>query len=280
MKKRIVVFAMVLCLIFAAAVPALASETELPRLIDDAQLLTPEQNTSLADLLERQREVLDIDIVIVTTWSLDGKDAMSYADDYYDSHGYGLGSEGTGILLLVCMGTREWYMSTCGDARYIFTDYGLDQLGDDLVTYLSSGDYYGGFAGWVNNLSYYVERYLQGEPVDGYVPPDDYESPYGEEIIHYSDASNAQHFLIALVVGLVSALITVLIMRSSMNTAKLRSGAGDYLKGGSFQLNRRTDMFLYSRVSKTAKPKNNSGGGSSVHSSSGGRSHGGRGGRF
>ena len=190
---------------------------------------------------------------------------------------------GTGILLLIDMESREWYMSTCGEAIYIFTDYGLDQLGQEILPWLSTGDYYHAFTAWVSALPPYVEAYNNKSPIDGYVPPDEYESPYGEEIYHYDDhvGVTARPFPIALVIGLVAAVVTILIMRGKMNTAKLQRGAGNYLKDGSFHLRQRSDMFLYSRVSRRAKPKNNtSGGGSSVHRSSGGVSHGGRGGRF
>ena len=197
--------------------------------------------------------------------------------------GYGYGISKTGILLLIDMESREWYMSTCGDAIYIFTDYGLDQLGQTILPWLSNGDYYRAFLAWISDLAPYVKAYRNGSPVDGYVPPDEYESPYGEEIIYHDMpvGIRIRPFPTALIIGLIAALITILIMRSGMNTAKLQKSAANYLKDGSFRLRQRSDMFLYSRVTRTARPKNNtSGGGSSVHRSSGGVSHGGRGGRF
>jgi uncharacterized protein len=208
---------------------------------------------------------------------------QAYADDFYDRKGYGYGDTNSGILLLIDMESREWYMSTCGDAIYIFTDYGLDQLGQTILPWLSEGDFYRAFLAWLSGLSPYVEAYRNGYPLDGYVQPDDYESPYGEEIYYYDDHVGipVRPFPIALIIGLISAVITLLIMRTKMNTAKPQKNAANYLKTGSFHLRQRSDMFLYSRVSRRAKPKNNtSGSGSSVHRSSGGVSHGGRGGRF
>ena len=280
MKRRILIMLLALTILLGAGTPALATEAEQPQVQDLAELLTEGQTQELDALLLTLKNVLEIDIVIVTTRNLDGKDVMSYADDFYDQQGYGVGSDSSGILLLLSMGTREWYMSTCGEAMYIFTDYGLEQLGQELTSYLSEEEYYDGFRNWAQSLEYYVQQYRQGTPVDGYVPADDYESPYGEEIVYGPGMGFGKKFLIALLVGLAAALITVLIMRSSMNTAHLRSGASDYLKDGSFRLKRHFDQFLYSRVTKTEKPQNNSGGGSSVHRSSGGVSHGGRGGKF
>lgn len=262
---------------------AFASENHVPCLVDKADLLTSEEESMLEQHIQSCREELQLDIVIVTTYGTDGKGVQGYADDFYDDNGYGYGSSNSGILLLIDMESREWYMSTRGEAIYIFTDYDLDALEQKILPWLSDGEYYRAFLAWLSELPPYVKAYRNGSPMDGYVPPDAYDSPSGDEIYYYDDHVGipVRPFPIGLIVGLVAAVITILVMRSQMNTAKLQKSAVNYLKDGSFHLRRRSDMFLYSRVSRRAKPKNNtSGGGSSVHRSSGGVSHGGRGGRF
>ena len=146
-------------------------------------------------------------------------------------------------------------------------------------------EYYMAFENFVNSIPKYMIAYQQGDPYDGYAPPDAYEPEYGDEIVYYEtnrepDYLNA--FLIALLIGVIAALVTVLIMASQMNTAKFQKNAANYLISGSYHLTTRRDMYLYSHISKTPRQQssNGRGGGSSVHRSSGGRSHGGRGGRF
>lgn len=281
--KKITSFLLLLILMLSLALPAYGAEEPLDYLVDDAGLLTGEEEENLQQLIYEYKVDLQLDIVIVTTYGTNGKGVQAYADDFYDENGYGYGISKTGILLLIDMESREWYMSTCGDAIYIFTDYGLDQLGETILPWLSNGDYYRAFLAWISELSPYVKAYRNGSPVDGYVAPDDYESPYGEEIVYHDMpvGIRIRPFPTALIIGLIAALITIVIMRSRMNTAKLQNSAANYLKDGSFRLRQRSDMFLYSRVTRTARPKNNtSGGGSSVRRSSGGVSHGGRGGRF
>lgn len=281
--KKITSVLILLILMLSLALPAYGTEEPPDYLVDDAGLLTGEEEEKLQQWIYEYKVDLQLDIVIVTTNGTNGKGVQSFADDFYDDNGYGFGPTNSGILLLIDMESREWYMSTCGDAIYIFTDYGLDQLGQTILPWLSSGDYYHAFMSWLSALPTYVEAFRSESPIDGYVPPDEYESPYGEEIYYYQDHVGipVRPFPIALGIGLIAAVITILIMRSKMNTARLQSGAVDYLKKDSFHLRQRSDMFLYSRVSRRAKPQNNtSGGGSSVHRSSGGVSHGGRGGRF
>lgn len=283
MKRKLFSLLLATLLILSIPVTAFATDPDAPWVVDNAGLLDSEEIHELNRQIQNLRSELELEIVIVTTYGTDGKGVQEYADDFYDRNGYGYGSDNSGILLLIDMESREWYMSTCGEAIYIFTDYGLDQLGEEILPWLSDGEYYRAFLAWLSALTPYVKAYQNGSPIEGYVPPDDYDSPYGDEIYYYDDhvGVRVHPFPIALIVGLVAALITVLIMRSQMNTAKLQKSAANYLKDGSFHLRRRSDMFLYSRVTKTPRPKNNtSGGGSSVHRSSGGVSHGGRGGRF
>ena len=281
--RKLCAYLLLLVLVLSLAAPVFAVETDAPWVVDNAGLLDSGEISELNRQIQNLRSELELEIVIVTTYGTGGKGVQAYADDFYDQNGYGYGSNNTGILLLLDMDSREWYMSTCGDAIYIFTDYGLEQLGEEILPWLSDGEYYRAFLAWLSGLSSYVKAYRNGSPIDGFVPPDAYDSPYGDEIYHYEDhvGIRVRPFPVALVIGLIAALVTILVMRAKMNTAKLQSGAVDYLKKGSFHLRRRSDMFLYSRVTKTARPKESSGGGgSSVHRSSGGVSHGGRGGKF
>ena len=61
-----------------------------------------------------------------------------------------------------------------------------------------------------------------------------------------------------------------------MKTAVKEDYAGNYMKPNSMNLDFSRDIFLYSTVTKTEKPKSDS----DSHTSSSGRSHGGRGGSF
>lgn len=252
--KKIFTYLLTFLLILSMAVPAFAAESGAPGVVDNADLLSSEQESSLEREISNLRSELSLDIVIVTTYGTGSKSIQAYADDFYDNNGYGYGSDNSGILLLLDMENREWYMSTCGEAIRIFSDNDLDDLGEEIVDDLSEGDYYEAFSRWLDELPGYAEDYREGD-------------------------SLFRHLPLALVIGLVVAAITILIMRSSMNTAKLQKGAVDYMRDGSFHLRQRSDVFLYSRVSRVPRPKNN-GGGSSVHRSSGGVSHGGRGGKF
>lgn len=282
MKRKLL--SVLLCFLVLSVMVLPAYADTLPRVVDQADLLTPTEEAELEEKALSLWDSCQLDVVIVTVNSTDGKSVQTYADDYYDEHAYGYGSDYSGILLLIDMDSREWYISTCGEAIYIFTDYGLDEMGEDILPKLSSGDYHGAFDTWLDLIPYYCEQYENGKPIDGYVTPDAYEPESGDEIVYYDSPSPLGSIWVALLVGAVIAAVAVWVMYSQMNTAKAQKNAVQYIKNGSYNLHTHRDLFLYSRVNRTPRPKQTSsgsrGGGSSVHRSSGGRRHGGRGGRF
>lgn len=250
MKKLIFAILSLVLLVSLAATPVFADENT--RYIwDRAELLNTYEASKLSKAAAQLAAGYNMDVVILTVDSIGSKTPKRYAEDFYDSMGYA----DDGILLLLSMEERDWYVCTTGRAMEIFTKKGIDRMGDEFVPYLSSGDYYTGFLTFLDLIPDYIRSYEEGTAV-------------GEEF-------DPTTLLISLAVGVVVALITVSIMKSSMNTTKQQRSATEYVKNGSFDLHHRLDLFLYSRVSKTAKSSSSSGG-----RSGGGRSHGGGGGKF
>lgn len=279
MKRKLISLLLAVLICGGLAVNA-SAVSDLPLVADNAGLLTPQEVTALEDKALSLGTEYGMDIVILTADRLDGKRPQDYADDYYDTQGYG----DSGILFLLAMEEREWYISTCGDAIYALTDYGIQELGETVVPYLSEGEYYEGFDAYLNALPDYLEAYRDGAPVDGYADNSgDYYHGDREDVVYYQRETSPS-LLLSLVLGVAAGAVTVLIMRACMNTKRKQHSASDYLKPGSFHMRTHQDMFLYSNVSKVRRQENNNnhhgGGGSSVHTSSGGRSHGGGGGKF
>ena len=271
------VLALLPCLILSV------SASELPLVIDDAGLMSGEEVAALEEMAASLQKQYNMDFIVLTVDSMNGMYAQDYADNYYDSQGY----SDDGVIFLLAMGEREWYISTCGDAIYALTDYGIQQLGETVVWYLSEGWYYDGFVTYLDSLPAYLNSYESGSPVDGYADDSgDYYHGDREEVVYYEQNTSPNIFL-SLLIGAGVAAAVVLSMRASMNTKRAQRGASGYLKANSFHLRSHQDLFLYSNVSRTPRPQNNGshpggrpGGGSSVHRSSSGRRHGGGGGRF
>lgn len=280
MKKRIFTVALLLLLLCSIPLSVLAAE-EVPLIVDHAGLFTAEEASNLEAQAKSIRDTYGMDLVILTENTLSGKTPQDYADDYYDANGYGQGDNASGMLLLISMEDRDWYLSTCGDAIYALTDYAIEQLGEKLVSGLQVG-YAVGVRTFLSALPEYLDAYKNGAPIDGYsTQSSSFYHGDREDVVYYRE--NAfPNLVVSGMLGLVIALISVGAMIFSMNSKRPQQSASGYLNRGSFRLLRNQDMFLYSNVTKTRKPEpqNHSGGGSSVHHSSGGRSHGGGGGKF
>lgn len=267
MKKYIsIMFALVLTM--SLSITAFAAGGS-PKIIDNADLLTSSEETTLEEMAEDLADEYDMDVVILVEESIWPNDVTTYADDYFDNNGYGIGSEYSGVLLLLDMDSREWAISTCGDCIEALTDYGQEQIMDDVLDYLSDDEYYDGFYAYLKLLDKHFEAYENGEPIDVYNNED---KPSLVSIISA-----------AIIFGCVVGGFTVLLLRSKMKTVKPQRGAQSYVRQGSFTLTKQKDTFLYTNTTRTRKQSSSSSGsrgGSSTHRSSSGRSHGGSRGRF
>ena len=267
-----------IALLLVLSVMVSVSAEEICYVTDEAGLLSTQETAVLEEKAATLNSTYGIHAVILTVDSLGGSRPQDFADDYYDNSGYG----DDGVLFLLAMEERDWYISTSGKLIYALTDYGIQQIGEGSVSCFADGGWFDGFCYFLDTLPVYLDALEDSAPIDG--EADDSGSFYHgdqEEIVYYEEAFTP-YFPFSLFCGIVAAGITVLIMRLCMHTKRPRRCAGEYMVDGSWKLTQHRDLFLYSNVTKVRKqdPPENKGGGSSVHKSSGGRSHGGGGGKF
>ncbi len=272
MTKRITSFltaALMCVLITFTAFAADTSQTipadrQKPRLVDDADILTEYEEDKLLEKLDETSERLKCDVAVVTVESLDGKTAQAFADDYYDYNGYGYGPGDDGVLLAVAMYERKWAISTYGLAHKAINDAAMSYMTDNFAEYLTDDEYYDAFNRYCSDCDSIITKYENGEVFT------EHDAKGSLPVVKY--------ILISLLVGVLLALIITLCLRSKLKTVRSKSGASDYTVPGSMQITNSSDMYLYRTVSKI-KIEHKSGG-SSSHTSSSGRSHGGSSGGF
>ena len=255
--KKLCILMLILLLSLCAVTPAFA---QTPRLVDQADLLFEWQRESLEDKLDAVSTRHGLDVVVVTADTLNGQSPRDYADDFFDYNGYAK----DGILLLVSMEDRDWWISTAGYGITAFTDAGIEYLGEQFVPALSDGDYEEAFEIYAEVCDEFITQAKSGDPYDVHNLP---REPF----------RLFRNLVICLLIGFVLALIVTAVMKGQLKTVRAQYGAADYVKAGSLNVTHRQDLFLYRNVSRTPKPKD---GGSSTHRSSSGRSHGGGGGKF
>lgn len=271
MKKKLSTLLVLFVLCFTMAIPTFASGTdgfanEYARMQDLAELLSEEEalqlNTQLDELSIRQK----MDVIIVTTDSLEGYSVRDYADSFYDECHFGYGENKDGLLLLISMEDSDWYISTCGYAITAFTDAGIQYIGEQIVPDLSNADYISAFETYINLC-------------DEFITQADIDTPYDTQNLPAKPLSIIWIF-ISILIGVIIAGIIVAIMYSQLKSVRSQPTANSYVKKNSMVITNRSDLFLYRTVTKHAKPKENVSSGSSTHTSSSGTTHGGGGGKF
>ncbi|MCQ2426018.1 MAG: TPM domain-containing protein [Lachnospiraceae bacterium] len=268
--KRTLSF-LLLAVFLTLAVPFSAAASS-PRLDDGADLLSYEEERNLLYQLDTLSAERGVDYVVVTVPSMGGKTEMQYADDYYDTHGY----REDGILLLIDMETRAYYESTAGSLQDYF-EYYYEYLEDDFVSYLSYGDYYGAFTRFARSADDRVDECRREEAYN--------RMPTGEKIKYRLRSIPTSVILIPLIIGLIAAAIMTSKEKAKLTSVRMQNDAANYVRKNSMDLTSSRDTFLYSHVTRVrieteSSSGGRSGGGSSIHFSSGGVSHGGHGGHF
>ncbi|MBP5197692.1 MAG: TPM domain-containing protein [Lachnospiraceae bacterium] len=235
------------------------------RLTDYADLLTPSGEEEVLQALDEVSEKYGMDVCVATVFGREG-DIVSFTDDFYDER-----YSENGVILMIDMSDRSWYISTCGEGIKAFTDAGIDYIGEKILGDLADGYYAESFLTYARLCDSFIEGERSGTIYDGANMPKD---PYRV----------GMSLAIALAVGVIVGFIYVSGLKSQLNTVGFNKDAEDYVKRGSFSLSEKRDSYIYSRVTKVRRESSSSssrsGGGSSFHSSSSGRSHGGGGGHF
>ena len=260
MKKKCLSFLCLLLLCASVVLPAHAAGSS--RLVDDADYLTDSEETALLIKLDEISTRQGLDVVIVTIPALYGEDITAFADDYYEDNGY----QFDGILLLISDYDREWAISTSGYGITAFTDAGQEYMTNQFLGALSEGEYAAAFDTYAEVCDEFITQAKAGTPYDAGTLP---KGPF----------HMVRSLLVSVGIGLFSALIGTGSMKSKLKTVQAQTAAAQYVKPGSMKITERREMFLYSQVQRRKREAPKSGG-SSTHTSSSGRTHGGSKGSF
>lgn len=275
-------------LFLAFALMPFCFATELPVVIDNAEYLTDDQSEQLEQMLD---EVLTDDFcaVVFTEDEPSDDDPQAAADDFFDFEGY-LEQYSNGIVFYICKSTRQYAFSTTGTAIDTFDDSKLDVIENDMLDFLRNDEYFEAFCSFAGNVKYYLNEYADSDYPSDYASnsSSDYNGGYDyydDEPLVIDIPTIITFIAISVLVALIIAAIATAIRAGRMNTAKLKTEAGNYVDEKGLNVTASNDIYLYCTVTRTERPQNedhnsSGGGGSSTHVSSSGTTHGGRSGSF
>lgn len=275
-------------LFLAFALMPFCFAAELPVVIDNAEYLTDDQSEQLEQMLD---EVLTDDFcaVVFTEDEPSDDDPQAAADDFFDFEGY-LEQYSNGIVFYICKSTRQYAFSTTGTAIDTFDDSKLDVIENDMLDFLRNDEYFEAFCSFAGNVKYYLNEYADSDYPSDYASnsSSDYNGGYDyydDEPLVIDIPTIITFIAISVLVALIIAVIATAIRAGRMNTAKLKTEAGNYVDEKGLNVTASNDIYLYCTVTRTERPQNedhnsSGGGGSSTHVSSSGTTHGGRSGSF
>ena len=258
--RKVFSFVLLFLISLSLILPAYAN-FQNPSIVDEAGYLMQSELAGLSEELDEVRRKYNFEVAIYTESDMTSATAEESADDIYDYQGYGAGENDDGIMLYICSDTREYHFTTHGKGREYFNSNGLKYLESKVLPYLIEDDYYEAFEAYIETSEELLEMAKSGKP--------------------YNEKQYSTKYLIGVIVVCLIAplLIAYFMMKKKlkkMKTAVSNDYAANYMKQGSMRIDTSRDLFLYSRITKTEKPKSDSG----THTSSSGRTHGGRGGSF
>lgn len=248
--KKILITLLSLCMVFSSALPAFARDPDTYAYVyDEADILTFTEEGALHDKISRINAEHGITVIIVTADYLwNGISIDTYADTAYRKYS----GQANGAVFTVCKNSREWCIQGYGTVETVYTEDVLTRIEENCIDQLSDGNYYDAFSCFAELTDEAITLVNAGTPYKSPIP-------WGEIL------------LISLTAGFIAAAIAVFVMARQLKSVRRQSAARDYMKKDSLNITEHRDLFLYHTVTRTAKPKNNSSGGSRG-SGSGGRS--------
>ena len=235
---------------------------EAARVVDEADLLTADEEAALDTKLAAIEQSHKVRILIGTMKSTDGAVLGKIANNIVDEISVD-GEKGT-IVFLLSMKERDWYISTDNTMRVRITDgKGVDYLAGEFLPELKENKYaaaFTTFAATTDEMLTYYEK--EGAPYDP------------------ANAFNLMALGIALACALILGGTIYYMLYEYESNVTFAAEADAYLNHDSFRLTQNEDNFLYTTVTRRTKEKKESSSGSNVSTSSSDSSHGGGGGKF
>lgn len=223
---------------------------------DLADILSSEEEEALREECSFIGEAQEIDIIILTTdYTKDTRKA--YLEEFYDSHDDVLSDA---VLILVDMDpdNRGVEIQGYGQCEFSISDDRIEAILDEIVPYLSDGDYYNAFSAYI----YKVDNYMSMEVGSNYVHTEEDNLNYNEN--YYEDAQAEEvsfldltlfNLLIAAVVGGIS--VGIMALTTIFSKSKMTTNGNTYINAKNSRVLGHWDRYIRTTTTRTPKPQNN-----------------------
>lgn len=280
-------------LALSSSLTTYASENaeSIPRIYDNAGLLSTEDIEYLENLSIEQGDIVGIEILLLTHNDSSAKHPELYLEDFNDAL-----PEADRVLLLVDMHEGIFWIQGYGLAETYIHSNRINEIVETITSPLSKGHYVEAFESYINMSADYMQDdselnwdhdYTVNSPQSSNPGGPYYDDTWPYDNYGDNKADIFTTWWVQLIISLVLGGIAVGIMAYNSG-GKMTAGSNTYMDRSQSGLIGRRDQYLRTRTTRVRKPKqNNNGRGGGFNSggfrggvSSGGRSHSSGGGRF
>lgn len=241
---------------------------------DEAGLFSAAKRTELEELGQKLEKEYKMNFLMLTTDDAYGMSSAQFAEDFYEKEGYAANGRSGGIVLIIDMDNREMNLISDGSMIYYITDAREERIYDAGEDYLRKKEYGNAMYAMLRQVEAYMEK---GIPNNQY----SYDTETGKIVYHRSLTS--MDVIIAFAAAFLSAggVCFVLYRRYSV----VKEYEYQVNQNAEINLTGRQDRLVNQFVTQRRIPKSpppgsgGSGGRTSTHTSSGGRTYGGGHGR-
>lgn len=246
---------------------------DFEKVYDFADLLTDDEEKLLYQEISNFIKTTNYDLAVVTIKTNNKKDTLTYANDFFDYNLFGKNQTRDGIVLLIDMANREVAISTSGYSQKMYDDNRIDLTIDSGYSYLENKKYYDTFSKMIASLTkYYNLNY-----------------PESNKNMVINENGNATYlkympYSLILILASIITLIATLILYFKTRLKIKKATTISYLKDKKI-LKRKDDLInsvvTHKRKNEPVNYNNNQKSqGSTIKTSSSGRTHGGKSRKF
>lgn len=251
------------------------SVNDSEKIYDFGELLQSDEEIELFEEINTFIDRYQLDFFVLTNKEATLKSTQKYLDNFYEYNYFGIGKSRDGLGLYIDLYNRTIDFKTTGKAILIYDDARLNSIISRISPYFTSGQYSKGIKEAISMMSDYASS--GKAPSNSMIDIDEYGN-----IIRIRSVNWGLTIILSLCLAGIITFITI----NSYKKVKKATNANDYIDNKASKFYMPIDQFLHTHTSKIHHPRNNGSsggsrrGGSSIHIGGGGRSFGGRSGKF
>mgnify|MGYP001194405722 FL=1 len=245
-----IVLILLICLFTGLPKTVFALSGAGPHIFDEAGLLTEAEKEELEELAARLGKERETDFLIITADGMDGKDIDRFTGEFIDRR---YKEKVPIVVLALDMETRDVSVLAFNEARRDFGETKREHVLEEVIPYLSAGDFYGAFFTYLQ-----LSHELMGIPPEKWTVPEQGTAP--ETAVQKEPPESIfTQWWFHVIVSLVVAGVTVSLMAYNSG-GRVTVNSATYLNANTSRVLNRSDQYLRKTVTKRRKPQNKSGG--------------------